>query len=73
MIAAETAPRRPGRPRGSKKDRPHLQQITAHLPPDLVSALDRQAEAEGIDSRSEIIRLACADLLRRREKRNRAA
>ncbi len=44
-------------------------QVTVHLPPDLVAALDAAAGAEGLDSRSELIRRYCADGLRRRETR----
>ena len=60
-------PRRRGRPAGSSKGRKYTQ-VTAHLPPDLVRALDAQVQTDGIESRSEIIRIACSDLLRRRQQ-----
>ena len=38
-------------------------------PPDLVTALDAVTDAQGMDSRSAVIRLACRSYLKRAEKR----
>ena len=61
--------RRPGRPRKRSPRGPQYDAVTVQLPPDLVSALDAATEAEGLDSRSEVIRLACRSYLKRAEKR----
>ena len=51
-------------PRGAQYDK-----VSVFLPPDLISALDAATEAEGMDSRSEVIRQACRSYLKRAEKR----
>ena len=61
--------RTPGRPRKRNARGPQYDPITVQLPPDLVSALDAATAAEGLDSRSEVIRQACRSYLRRAEKR----
>ncbi len=61
--------RRAGRPRKRSARGPRYDPITVQLPPDLVTALDAATEAEGLDSRSEVIRQACRSYLKRAEKR----
>ena len=69
-MTTQTAKRGPGRPPKPKAAPGRkFAQVTVQLPPDLVADLDREAEAEGAGSRSELIRRACAEMLRRREKR----
>lgn len=55
----QTSLKKPGRPRKKQTQTPHLNQITVHLPPELVSALDHALEPRGMRSRSELIREAC--------------
>ena len=43
--------------------------ITVHIDPDLLAELDRETEVLGLDSRSELIRLACRRYVVREEKR----
>lgn len=68
----EPAPIRPTHP-GRRKRAPNgtqrYLQITVLLPPDLLAALDAQADADGIASRSNLIRKACQEYLRRAAKR----
>ncbi len=56
--------KKPGRPKKKQTQAPHLNQITVHLPPELVSALDYALEARGVRSRSELIREACQAYLK---------
>ncbi len=53
------------KPGDRKKQQPQQQfnQITVHLPPDLVAALDSKLEPLGMRSRSELIREACQSYL----------
>jgi hypothetical protein len=44
-------------------------QVTVLLPPDLVAALDTEAEQAGDRSRSQVVRRACGEYLRRPRKR----
>jgi hypothetical protein len=69
MSEAVLTRRGPGRPKKKRPQGRQFHQITVLLPPDLVATLDAQAEAEGLDSRSDLIRRACGEYLRRREKR----
>ena len=59
----QTAPKKPGRPKKKQHSHSHLNQITVHLPPDLVSALDNELVPLGMRSRSELIREACQTYL----------
>jgi len=61
--------RSPGRPRKRNPRGPQYDKVSVFLPPDLVSALDAATEAEGLDSRSEVIRQARRSYLKRAEKR----
>jgi len=64
--------RRRGRPR--KPERFHNQfQFTLLLPRDLVTVLDEEAQRTGAGSRSEIVRRACAEYLRRAQRRRERA
>ena len=58
-METQTRPKKPGRPRKAQTQTPHLNQITVHLPPELVSALDHELAPRGLRSRSELIREAC--------------
>lgn len=64
-----TLPCRPGRPKKRNPKGSLFKQKTVLLDDDLTAALDRQAEAEGMDSRSAILRKACREYLRRAAKR----
>ena len=55
----QTPLKKPGRPKKTQTQTPHLNQITVHLPPELVSALDHELVPRGLRSRSELIREAC--------------
>lgn len=57
---------RPSRPAPASAGYVH---VAAYLPPAIVKALDEEASAAGLPSRSEVIRRACVDYLRRRERR----
>ena len=56
-----------GRPKKRQPTQAHLNQITVHLPPDLVSALDHELAPLGMRSRSELIREACQAYLEERK------
>lgn len=58
-METQAAPRKPGRPKKQQPPKSQLNQITVHLPPELVSALDHALEPRGMRSRSELIREAC--------------
>ena len=51
--------KKPGRPKKKLPSVPRLNQITVHLPSELVSALDHELAPLGMRSRSELIREAC--------------
>lgn len=65
-IQAET--KKPGRPKKRQPQKLQLNQITVHLPPELVSALDNELEPRGMRSRSELIREACQSYLKPRQE-----
>lgn len=71
LIPTPLLKRPPGRPK--KKRAPNGSRrylaITLFLDPALITALDTQYEAEGLESRSELVRKACREYLRRVEKR----
>lgn len=61
---------RPGRPRKRGANGIHRYvPITVSLDPDLIERLDERAEIEQLEGRSEIIRRACREHLRRLDKR----
>ena len=64
-----TAPRKPGRPKKKQPSASALGQITVHLPPELVSALDNELAPLGMRSRSELIREACQTYLMQHKDR----
>jgi hypothetical protein len=65
-----SAGKRPvGRPRKQNARGSQYDKVSVFLPPALVRALDAATEAEGLDSRSEVIRQACRSYLKRAEKR----
>ena len=57
-------PKKPGRPPKRQPLESSFNQITVHLPPELVSALDKELEPRGLRSRSELIREACHSYLK---------
>jgi len=61
--------RRLGRPKKRSPRGPQYDKVSVFLPPDLVTALDAVTDAQGMDSRSAVIRLACRSYLKRAEKR----
>ena len=65
-METQETPKKPGRPKKTRTQTPHLNQITVHLPPELVSALDQALEPKGMRSRSELIREACQAYLQPR-------
>lgn len=71
MSETTNRPAHPGRRRRQRAPNGTQQylQITVSLPPDLVAGLDAQADAEGILSRSAVIRKACDAYLRKAAKR----
>jgi metal-responsive CopG/Arc/MetJ family transcriptional regulator len=67
MQATEQSKKRGrGRPRKEQKIR-NQQPLTVMLPPDLIAALDAEAERQRLASRSEVIRRACQAYLERLE------
>ena len=68
MDTASTISKKPGRPRKEVSYGNQLNQITVHLPPELVSALDEELSGSGMRSRSEIIREACHTYLDQRKE-----
>ena len=64
-----TAPRKPGRPKKKQPSASALDQITVHLPPELVLALDNELVPLGMRSRSELIREACQTYLMQHKDR----
>ncbi len=68
MNTWEMEPKKPGRPRKTFSAGKPLNQVTVHLPPELVSALDREMGIAGIRSRSELIREACQTYLAQRKE-----
>jgi metal-responsive CopG/Arc/MetJ family transcriptional regulator len=62
-------PTHPGRRKRAPNGTQRYLQITVQLPPDLIAALDAQADADGVTSRSNLIRKACQEHLRRAAKR----
>ncbi len=65
----QTAYKKRGRPRKKQPSAPSLGQITVHLPPELVSALDNELIFLGMRSRSELIREACQAYLTQHKDR----
>jgi Arc/MetJ-type ribon-helix-helix transcriptional regulator len=59
--------KKPGRPKKKQLSVPRLNQITVHLPSELVSALDHELAPLGMRSRSELIREACRVYLDQRK------
>lgn len=68
MSTITSAPKKPGRPRKEDRLGSQLNQITVHLPPEMVSALDEELNGSGMRSRSEIIREACHTYLSQRKE-----
>jgi metal-responsive CopG/Arc/MetJ family transcriptional regulator len=68
-MSEATLIRRPGRPRKRSPKGRQYRQITVHLDRPLIEATDAQADTEGLDSRSALVRKALRDYLRRAEKR----
>lgn len=64
---SETRP--PGRPKRANNGTRRYVQITLDIEPAMIEQLDTAAAADGLASRSEAIRRACASYLRRTEKR----
>ena len=60
--------KKPGRPRKITSHGSALNQVTVHLPPELVAALDGEINTLGLRSRSELIREACQSYLEQRQK-----
>jgi len=58
-----------GRPKRATNGVRRFKGVMVALEPAMVQQLDQAAAAEGVDSRSEIVRRACASYLRRAEKR----
>jgi Arc/MetJ-type ribon-helix-helix transcriptional regulator len=67
MKTVNAALKKPGRPRKSQTVEPQFHQITVHLSLELVSALDDEKAARGLQSRSELIREACRHYLEQRK------
>lgn len=65
LTEARPKGRPPKRTRGVRR----YKGVMMYLPPAMIGELDRAAEKEGVDGRSEIVRRACASYLRRAEKR----
>lgn len=59
METKSAAPKKSGRPRKTLTTKSPLNQITVHLSPELVRALDDEMDTQGMRSRSELIRAAC--------------
>lgn len=68
VMVTQTVLKKPGRPKKSQQPQSHLNQITVHLPSDLVSALDHELAPLGLRSRSELIREACQTFLDQRKE-----
>ncbi len=66
MNADLKLPRKPGRPRKVSAAGHSLNQVTVHLPPELVVALDSELTFRAGTSRSELIREACQTYLAQR-------
>lgn len=64
-----TIPKKSGRPKNKQPSVSTLDQITVHLPPELVSALDQELAPLGMRSRSELIREACQTYLTQHKNR----
>jgi metal-responsive CopG/Arc/MetJ family transcriptional regulator len=60
--------KKPGRPRKLTAYGSALNQVTVHLPPELVAALDSELNALGLKSRSELIREVCQSYLAQRQQ-----
>ena len=68
--AAGTIPRPArGRPRRAANGARRFKAVMVALEPSMVADLDAAVRAEGLDSRSELVRRACASYLRRAQKR----
>ncbi len=68
MKTIALAPKKAGRPRKTQTSPRLSNQITVHLPPDLVAALDGAMAAQGMRSRSELIREACQSYLQQKKQ-----
>ena len=64
--------KKPGRPKKKQPAGYSLDQITVHLPPELVLALDNELIPLGMRSRSELIREACQVYLTQHKDRGEA-
>ena len=64
-----TVHKKPGRPKKKQPSASALGQITVHLPPELVLALDNELVPLGMRSRSELIREACQTYLTQHKDR----
>jgi Arc/MetJ-type ribon-helix-helix transcriptional regulator len=62
-------PGKPGRPRKPTLTGPQFQQVTIALEPATIAAVEEEARRRGISSRSDAIRRAVHEWLRRAEKR----
>ena len=67
LVETQLSLKKPGRPKKRQPSPPNLNQITVHLPSDLVSALDHELAPLGMRSRSELIREACQAYLEQRK------
>lgn len=68
-METQTIPKKAGRPKKKQPPTASLGQITVHLPPELVSALDSEMVPLGMRSRSELIREACLTYLAQHKER----
>lgn len=71
METTSVSVKRPGRPRKARATKGALNQITVHLSPELVRALDDETSTLGMRSRSELIREACQRYLEQRHEEGR--
>ena len=60
--------RKPGRPKKLKPG-PHLERMAVYLPAEIIAAIDAEVERQQLKSKSDAIRRAIVDWLRRAEKR----
>lgn len=68
-METQTVHKKAGRPKKKQSPTASLGQITVHLPPELVSALDSELVPLGMRSRSELIREACLTYLAQHKER----
>ena len=68
MESVTNTRKKPGRPKKVVSRGSALNQVTVHLSPELVAALDSELNALGLKSRSDLIREACRSYLEQRQK-----